>query len=309
LKILITGFNGMLGSACRKKLGQQHSITGIDLRQDDNTDSCIHCDIAVKDELVKYVTDCNPDVIIHTAACSDVDGCELNPDEAFKINVTGTKNVTEAAHRCGAALFYISTDYVFDGKKQQPYTEKDTTGPVNVYGKTKLEGERIVQAGCRKHFIIRTSWLFGEGGKNFPDTILQLAKTKGLMEIVSDKYSCPTYTKDLTFAIGDILSLLQEKDAFGIYHITNNGSCSWFEFAREALDLNNMGHIKLMPIPLSDFSRPAEVPKMSALDSSLFKKMTGSNLRTWTEALKDYINSKERMTNESINYRDNRVCR
>jgi len=293
LKIFITGIAGMLGQALSANLRSGHLVAGLDKRQDskDSTTEAAafhYCDIIDKEKVKDAISGFKPDVVVHAAAYTDVDGCERNPNKAAEINVDGTKNVAEVVSQCGAAIIYISTDYVFDGKKTHSYTEDDLPSPINVYGTTKLKGEEIIQSTCSKFVIVRTSWVFGAGGENFPDKIAKLAKKEKLLKLVYDKVASPTYTKDLSSAIAEILVLFPKKFLPGIYNVTNSGFCSWFELGKEVLRLKQIEGVDLAPIKLEDFLRDAKVPKMSALDNTRFKETFGE-LRLWQEALKDYM--------------------
>ena len=188
----------MLGSSLINALSSEFEVKGIDIED---------CDITNKEEIINKIKIYGPGLIVHTAAYTDVDDCELNPEEAFAVNVGGTGNIARAAKETGAILFYISTDYVFDGKKDKPYTETDIPNPINTYGRSKLEGEKIIQSTLEKFFILRSSWLFGPNGKNFVTTILQRAKERQTLQVVNDQRGSPTYTIDLASALKKMLSL------------------------------------------------------------------------------------------------------
>jgi dTDP-4-dehydrorhamnose reductase len=281
MKILITGSTGMLGSALCDGLSEQYEV--IPFRHKD-------CDITQKNQLITKVSEVRPQVIIHTAAFTDVDGCELNPQKAYDVNAKGTETVAITSHKVGALLIHISTDYVFDGKKREPYLETDTPNPINIYGKTKLEGERFVQSILRRYLIIRSSWLFGEGRKNFVNNIIERTKKERTLSIVNDKFGCPTYTSDLAKAIKTLLQLTQDKgDITGIYHITNSGSCSWYEYAQKILECAAIKDVRLLPITLNELNLKAPRPKYSILDNQHYYKVTGELLRPWEEAVREYI--------------------
>jgi len=242
-------------------------------------------DITKFDEIRKVIQDSAPDIVIHTAGYTDVDGCELNPDKAFTVNSEGTKNVALASRECDAELVYISTDYVFDGLKSSPYTEVDIPNPINVYGKSKLLGEEHVAALLSKWYIVRTQWLFGRGGKNFVDTILKLAQERDELQIVSDQIGCPTYCEDLAQAV---CKLISTKD-YGIYHITNNGSCSWYQFAREILTGVKDDSTRITPITSEELNRPAKRPRYSVLAKSRMEETLGIKMRHWKLGLISYL--------------------
>ncbi len=226
----------------------------------------------------------DPDRIVHLAAYTDVDGCEVAKAKAYSVNVQGTWAIVIGAKDKNIPLLHISTDYVFDGEKEKPYLEDDVTYPINYYGLTKVQSEQIVKSKLKKFFIVRTSWLFGKSGKNFVKTILNIANEKEIIEVVKDQIGSPTYTKDLAQALLNVI----QSDFFGIYHITNSGICSWFEFAQEIIkqaDLNN----KIIPITSDQFKRAAKRPKFSALNNHNYIKIFGTFLRPWREALTQYL--------------------
>jgi dTDP-4-dehydrorhamnose reductase len=259
----------------------------------------IQCDITDKDKTEKSIVSAKPDAIIHAAAWTDVDGCEKEPGRTIEINEHGTKHVARAAAALNVPLMYLSTDFVFDGCKKTPYTENDTPHPINVYGRSKLEGEkRVAQSG--RHIIVRTSWLFGTNGSNFVDAILGKAKTEKQLKVVSDQIGCPTYTKDLAKAIRHLLNAISRqptadsREIWGIYHVSNKGLVSWFDYAKEIVRTAQFEHVTLLPITSRESARPAERPAFSGLDNSKFEKTALFCMRPWKEAVKEYINEKER---------------
>lgn len=276
-KILITGARGMLGSALCEELSEQYEVIGFG-RED--------CDITEKDQLIAKVSQVQPEIIIHTAAYTDVDGCEHNPDKAHRINALGTETVSLACQRCGAFGVFISTDFVFDGEKKSAYIEEDPPNPINIYGKSKLEGERYVQSSLKDFIIVRSSWLFGKGGRNFVNTILEKAQRESRLKVVNDQFGSPTYTEDLAQSIGRLISM--KDNARGIYHITNSGSCSWCEFAlaiKEFAKLNT----DIVPISSEQYRSPTRRPKMSILDNRYYQEVAGKKPRHWKEALREYL--------------------
>lgn len=296
MRILITGASGMLGTDLVEALSKEHEVVGLDIKGSRFTVHGLRfivCDITDKEEIIKAICDARPEVVIHTAAYTDVDGCEKNPDLAYSINSSGTQNVALACQKCKAVMAYISTDFVFDGEKREPYLENDKPNPLSIYGKSKLEGEKYVSSLLDHYLIIRTSWLFGEHGKNFVDTILKLAKEKKELRVVNDQIGAPTYTKDLAQAIKHLLNLIQDpgsriQDLFGIYHISNSGSCSWYEFAQEILRVTSH-ELRVASISSEELNRPAKRPKFTVLDNSRYIKTVGKPLRPWQEALKEYL--------------------
>jgi len=291
MKILITGSDGQLGKALRKVLPEND--TYFTTRKE--------LDITDKNQSVQQIISNRPDIVIHTAAYTDVDGCEKNKPLAYSVNVIGTKNVSLACQKINALLVYISTDFIFDGAKKIAYQENDRPNPLSYYGKTKLEGELLVKK-LEKHLIIRTSWVFGEGPafakastgkKNFVQTILNLSKTKKEISVVNDQVGCPTYAADLASAIWQLINPKSKiiNQVSGIYHITNQGSCSWYEFAKEIVKIKKL-KIKIVPISTAEWRKikpdSATRPSYSVLDSLKLKR-AGIVLRPWQEALREYL--------------------
>lgn len=277
----------MLGRALCKKLAKDYSVTGLDIIKKGFLKSFIKGDITNKKELFSKVGNLKPQVIIHTASFTDVDSCELKPKLAFKINAIGSKYIAELAKKNNSFLIFISSDYVFSGEKKKPYKEIDTPFACNVYGESKIKAENYIKSILKNFLIIRTSRLFGAAGENFVDKIIKLAKRKKELRLVTDQISCPTYANDLAKAIEEIFKL--ETFPRGILHITNSGSCSWFEFARESLKYAKVKNIKLIPIHSRQFKRPSEVPPYSVLDKGRFKRLMKKSLRSWQQAVRDYL--------------------
>ncbi len=275
-KLLITGSNGMMGKALVERLSKKYSIKAITREDSDITDL---------NTITKVITKIKPDIVIHTAAYTKVDDCESNSIHAYKVNAIGARNVAMACQKIDAIMVYISTDYVFDGTKGSPYIEFDAANPISIYGKTKLAGEEFVRQILNRFYIIRTSWLYGEGGVNFVDTIINKAKTEKELKIVNDQRGSPTYTKDLADKIGEIIS----RERYGIYHVTNSGSCSWFEFAKKIVDISNIGPIRLIPIKSSELNRPAKRPANSVMQNFMLELEGIPLLRSWDEAVREYI--------------------
>ena len=283
-RVLITGSSGMLGTDLCQELRKSYKVMGIDLAE---------ADITKKSEIEAAIKKASPDIIIHTAGMTDVDGCELDPEKAYKVNSDGTKNVALACKAAGAILIYISTDFVFDGKKKNPYKETDRARPLGVYADSKLKGEEAVKKTLKKHLILRTSWLYGKHGKNFVDTIIAKAKTEKVLKVVKDQVGSPTYTKDLAKAIHKIATVIARPEGpkqsqHGTYHISNSGAVSWFDYAKEILRLAG-SKTRVIPISSNELARPAKRPTMSVLDNSKFIKFTGYRMRNWREALKSYV--------------------
>ena len=290
-KILVTGSSGMLGTALSRELAKDYAVIGLDMRPGEISTEL--CDIADSKKTLEVIGGAKPDTIIHAAAWTDVDGCEAEPGKANRINIAGTENVARVASSLNTPLLYISTDFVFDGKKKSSYTEVDRPNPLNVYAKSKLEGEKKV-AQLTKYVILRTSWLFGENGTNFVDTILRKAKNKEKLTIVDDQSGSPTYAKDLAQAIAALLGYLTGRGpARDIFHVSNKGAVSWFDYAKEILRLAGMKGAALTSIKSRAFRAPADRPVFSVLDNSKFEKATGFTMRPWQTALAEYIHGKQ----------------
>ena len=231
-----------------------------------------------------------PEIVINVAAFTDVDGCESNEEKVFAINAEGMRHVALGALRCRAKVVYLSTDYVFDGRKREPYLESDPPNPLNVYGRSKWKGEQYVQELVENSLIIRTQWLYGRYGNNFVTSILRQAREKRVLSIVNDQIGSPTYTADLSKAI----SVLIQCDVKGIFHVANSDLCTWYTFGQAILKLTGIVGVKIIPISSKELGRPAIRPSYSALSTQKLKRETGMMLRPWSEALKDYLQSKDR---------------
>ncbi|MEW6556230.1 MAG: dTDP-4-dehydrorhamnose reductase [Elusimicrobiota bacterium] len=296
MKIVITGC-GMLGYDLCKVL-ENEEVFCLDIIEPNfqfPISNFQFCDISDFEKTYKTITKINPEIVIHTAAWTDVDGAEKKPADCYRINVLGTRNVALACQRFDTAMVYISTDYVFDGEKKEPYIEFDKPNPLSVYGKSKYFGEVIVQQLLNKFFIVRSSWLYGKNGKNFVKTVLEKTKTEKELKIVNDQFGCPTYTKDLAEAIKVLLSTLNSQlstGLYGIYHITNSGSCSWYEFAETILRITNC-RLRITPTTTEELNRPAKRPKNSVLKNFVWELNGFESLRNWKDALKDYLKELE----------------
>jgi len=242
-------------------------------------------DIQKEEKSVFKIEKLRPNIVIHVAAYTDVDGCERDEEKAFAVNAEGAKYVALAALRCRAKLIYLSTDYIFDGNKREPYVESDLPHPLNVYGRSKWQGEQYVQELVKNGLIIRTQWLYGRYGKNFVASILQQAREKKALSIVNDQIGSPTYTVDLAKAI----SVLIQFNAQGIFHVANSDRCTWFTFGQAILNLAGMNEVKVISISSEALDRPAVRPSYSVFNCQKLKEKTGLTLRPWSEALKDYL--------------------
>ena len=275
MKILITGSNGMLGHDLIKVLEKNNDLILTTSKTLDITD---------KEQVMKFIGDSKPDIVINSAAYTDVDGCEENPDLAYSVNGEGVRNLALACKEVDCGLVHVSTDYVFDGSARDPIAEDGELGPISVYGKSKLEGEQAILEILDKYFIVRTAWLYGINGKNFPKTMLELAKSHSEITVVYDEVGTPTYTLDLAYGISQLI----ETDKYGIYHLTNSGSCSWCEFSRLIFEIAGKD-VKVIPVTASEFARPAPRPSYSVLENKNWKDNGFKPLRNYKEAIKEYI--------------------
>ncbi|MBQ2353978.1 MAG: dTDP-4-dehydrorhamnose reductase [Methanobrevibacter sp.] len=275
MKILITGSDGMLGHDLADVLKGKHELILTTSKTLDITD---------KNHVIDFVSSQKPDMLINAAAYTDVDGCEKNQELAYSVNGEGVRNLAMACKKIGCGLVHISTDYVFNGENTRPWVEDDETGPISVYGKSKLEGEKAICEILDKYFILRTAWLYGVNGRNFPKTMLELAENHSKITVVYDEVGTPTYTLDLAQAISKLI----ETDCYGIYHLTNSGSCSWCEFARYIFEIAG-ADVEVVPVTADEFARPAPRPSYSVLENRNWVENGFEPLRNYTEAIKEYI--------------------
>ena len=284
MRVLVTGSEGMLGRELLTSLkGYNIEAVDTDIRSSKNL-----LDITKPDDVAGFIEQVKPDVVIHTAGYTDVDGCEINLNQAYLVNSEGTKNVANACKHIGALLIYISTDFVFDGNKIIPYIEDDTPSPISIYGRSKLQGEERVKQLLDQHLIIRTCWLFVENGKNFVDTIIDKAESGEPLKVVNDQKGSPTYTVDLSDAIINLLSLPIDLYPLPL-NVTNSGSCTWYQFAKEIIGIKGIKDINIEPVQSDEVKRAAKRPKMSVLDNTKFNKALGKPLPPWQDALARYI--------------------
>jgi|SRR5579863_97808 len=274
MRILVLGARGMLGSDLLKEWQSDELIPAGSLEAD------------LRDfyQVEKLIENVRPDWVVLSAAYTDVDGCEKNPEFAFAVNSTGVQNVARAAQSAGARVFLVSTDYVFDGKATRPYETTDPIAPLNLYGASKAGGEEALRKNSSMWCIGRTSWLFGVNGSSFPEKILNAAETHPALSVVNDQIGSPTYTRDLAGAIRDLV----RKDARGIVHVTNEGICSWFDFAREILAQSGHGSVPVHPITTDQSARPARRPNYSVLSPASLHAY-GIRLRPWQDALRAFL--------------------
>jgi dTDP-4-dehydrorhamnose reductase len=273
MKVLVTGAAGMLGRDVMLAAGNAgHQVVGFGHAE---------LDIADPAAVSAKIEGERPDVVINCAAWTDVDGAEQAEEEATRINGEGAGNVAAAAATVGAAVVYLSSDYVFDGSKGAPYVETDQTAPLSAYGRSKLAGEEATRAANKRHFIVRSAWLFGIGGRNFVETMLRLAADHGEVLVVRDQVGSPTYTWHLAYGVIRLIEGVE----FGIHHMAAAGSCSWYEFAREIFDQAKV-ECKVMSATTEMLGRPAPRPPYSALAS---QREHAIELPSWQDGLAAYL--------------------
>jgi dTDP-4-dehydrorhamnose reductase len=278
--VLIIGSRGQLGSdmvkICRS--------AGFNVIEIDYPD----IDITDKAKTISFIEQCQAAYIINCAAYTAVDDCESHPKEAYALNAEGPRNIALGAQKTGATIIHISTDYVFDGEKSTPYLEGDLCNPLTVYGKTKLEGERLTAESCKKHQIYRIAWLYGTHGNNFVKTIRNVATKKKLagesLSVVNDQFGTPTYTIEVCEQIVKMLGT----DNYGIFHCTCEGSCSWYDFTKEVLSSSGID-IEVRPCTTAEFIRPAPRPHFSVLENSRLKKMGHNIMNDWKTAFQKFL--------------------
>lgn len=281
-KVLIIGPTGQLGADLVHVFREKESYEVIPAGR-------LELDLSDRDSVFNAVGRHTPDIVINAAGNTDVDGCEIDSAYAMLLNAEGAGRVADACSEAGAVCVYISSDYVFDGKKGKPYTETDEPYPLNAYGISKLEGERSVRGKCDRHFIIRTSGLFGLGlpakrGHNFVETMIRLAENGERIRIVDDQVMSPTFTRDLALKIVELL----EKEDYGTYHITNSGECSWYRFGTAIFNAAGMSP-DVVPVTSEEYGARAERPRYSVLDNKKLESTGVRRLRHWEEALREYI--------------------
>lgn len=272
MRILLLGANGQVGSELRRVL-RYHDVVAATRPGFDITGP------SIEDKIVA----CKPQLVIHSAAFTKVDDAEANPELAMTVNGRGTKWVAQGAVRARARLIYLSTDYVFDGTQSEPYTENDPVNPVNVYGRSKLMGEKEALAACPRTLVVRTSWVYGIHGHNFVKTILKLCSTQSELRVVNDQFGSPTYARDLAVVTAGLI----EKDAVGIIHAAGEGACSWYDFAGAILDLTGQT-CRLVPISTAESNRPAPRPHYSVLATSRLR-LHQLSLPPWRNGLQRFL--------------------
>jgi dTDP-4-dehydrorhamnose reductase len=279
--VLVTGSNGQLGQSLQYVEQNYTELQFVFC-------SSLELDITNLENCQQVFSNYKPDFCINAAAYTAVDKAESEPEKAHLINVMGAKNLAQVCKENNTILLHISTDFVFDGNKQIPYNEEDNPNPTGVYGQTKLEGEKAIQAVFDDYYIIRTSWVYSQFGNNFMKTMLRLASERDSLSVVNDQIGTPTNAVDLANALIQIILTDNQQpttDKFGIYNFSNEGQCSWYDFAKKIFEINYK-NIDLQPIPTSSFPTPAKRPNYSVLDKSKIKRTFGIQIKSWEDSLK-----------------------
>lgn len=283
-RIIVTGASGQLGRALYHLLKEnnEYELFLTDAISD-QVSGISSLDITDQATVDAYIDEVKPEIIINPAAMTAVDLCESEQEKAYQINALGPRNLAMAADRTGAKLVHISTDYVFDGQADIPYTEEDIPNPASVYGKTKQAGEEFVLEFCKKYFILRTAWLYGEG-KNFVRTMLRLSENNSKVRVVSDQFGTPTSALELA----RVIIFLMETESYGIYHATCEGVTSWYDFA--VTIFKEAGKImEVEAITTSEYPTPAKRPMYSVLDNRALRERHGYVMKDWKDAFLEYI--------------------
>ncbi len=276
--IIVTGAKGQLGGDVCKIL-EEKKIAHLGIDIDD-------LDITSKEETESFFADKRFDCLIHCAAYTAVDKAEEDKELCFKVNFTGTDNLAEVCQKKNAKIIYISTDYVFSGKGNKAFEINSVKAPLSTYGKSKSDGEDAVLKRCKKHFIVRTSWVFGEENRNFIFTMLRLAKTRDEINVVNDQTGSPTYSSDLA----RLLIKMAQSESYGIYHATNEGCCTWYELAKKAFEIKGI-NIKLNPITTEEYPTPAKRPYNSRLSKNCLDEAGFKRLPHWEDAVERYLSN------------------
>jgi dTDP-4-dehydrorhamnose reductase len=273
MRVVITGHNGQLGRQLQTAFTKHETLT-LDLPCDDITDPGVSL----------CISDFQPELVVHAAAFTDVDACEADPDKAYRVNALGTQHVAMGALWAGAPMLYISTNEVFDGSRREPYREWDLASPMSVYARSKEAGEQIVRDLVPRFYIVRLAWLFGPEGLNFVTKILSGAQKHGALRVAADEFGNPTYAPDVASAIARIV----ESGRFGIYHLTNEGFCSRYDFAKEIMRLAGRDDVPIVPILSSEWQRLSR-PPLHAVLANTYGAALGIRLRPWQDALAEYL--------------------
>ena len=276
MRIFITGAQGQLGRALLAQFADGAVFPG-DLPE---------CDITDRACVAQAVSQFEPDVVVHAAAMTDVDGCARDPDAAYRVNALGTQNVALACQSAGCPMLYVSTNEVFDGSKTEPYLEFDAANPINAYGRSKLAGETVVRDLLTRFYIVRTAWLYGQEGNHFVSKIIRRADKEGRLRVVADEVGSPTYAQDLASGVRRLI----QTGAFGVYHFVNDGIASRYDLARQIMQLGGRGHVPVEPITLAEFSRPSTPPPYTPLRNFCGAAL-GITFRPWQAALAEYLST------------------
>lgn len=281
MKVLVTGVKGQLGYHVVQELEKRdHIAIGVDIDEMDITDA---------DETRRVIEDSGAEAVIHCAAYTAVDAAEDHVELCRRVNVDGTANIARVCGEKNLKMIYISTDYVFDGEGTRPWKPEDpVVKPLNVYGQAKYDGEKEVQRYVKSYFIVRTEWVFGENGHNFINTMLRLGKKNGKVGVVADQIGSPTYTRDLAALLAEMVAT----DKYGIYHASNEGYCSWYEFTKEIYRQAGMPEVAVTPLTSEEFPSKAKRPHNSRLDKSKLTEQGFQLLPTWQDALSRYLHNK-----------------
>lgn len=282
MRVLVTGAKGQLGQDLVRVLQDRYEVTGLDRGE---------MNIINHEQVCQTMSGLRPAVVIHCAAYTAVDQAESDADTAFKINAIGSPNIAMAAEQVGAKVCYISTDYIFDGASKIPYNEYDNTNPTSIYGKSKRAGEQLIRSLCSRYFIVHTSWVYGVHGNNFVKTMLKLGREKDQLKVVNDQVGSPTYTIDLSLFLAELIST----EKYEIYHASNAGVCSWYEFASAILEDSRI-NVNLVPCTTSEFPRPAPRPQYSVMDHMSIRTNCFNDLRHWREALEAFLTEFEEIS-------------
>ena len=276
MKVLVTGVKGQLGFDVMNELKKRGlEAVGADIEEMDITDA---------ESVNRFIMAAKPDAVIHCAAYTAVDAAEENEDICRRVNADGTRNIAKVCKELDCKMIYISTDYVFDGQGSRPWEPDEERHPLNVYGQTKYEGELAVQGLLEKYFIVRIAWVFGVNGKNFVKTMLNLAQTHDTLTVVNDQYGSPTYTYDLARLLVDMV----QTDKYGIYHATNEGICTWYEFACEIFKQANVA-VKVLPVSAAEYRAKAKRPENSRMSKEKLTENGFERLPSWQDALGRYL--------------------
>jgi len=276
VRVFVTGWDGLLGTELVPLLRERHEVEGTGI--DDG-------DICNREGLRRRLEDFRPDVLVHLAAMTAVDLCENEEDEAFRVNGEGSRVAAAQAEALGIPILAVSSDYVFDGAKTEPYDEDDAPNPLSVYGRSKLAGEEAVKAASLQWTVVRSAWLYGEGGRNFVDTMGELLKTRDVVSVVDDQIGSPTYAWDLADGIRTLL----EAESRGVVHVANSGEASWYDLARETAAILGLDPGKIVAVTTEELGRPAPRPAHSVLSTRRAEALYGLEMRSWREALRGYL--------------------